>query len=155
MSLVYFLCGIPYSGKTKFGENSFDQFDYNYISGHAIAEKIGTMCGEDISVVHDELTSFIKRQVERDIKYAISRNRKIVIDDLNIFSTDRKILLDLFIDSGYRKTIYVFPHPTKDYWDSRENLAKRKRSRDYYLAEFQMPTLEEGFDEVRHYHGGI
>jgi len=155
MSLVYFLCGIPYSGKTKFGETNFDTYDYDYLSSNAIARKIATMCDESIGTIHDELGTFLIRQIEREIKKSIKRNRKIVIDDLNLFSHERKILLDLFIDSGYRKTIYVFPHPSREYWNDRELHQKHKRSYDYYLAGFQMPTLEEGFDEVRHYHGGI
>jgi predicted kinase len=152
MSLVYFLCGIPYSGKTKFREQTFDAIDYDHISGHAIAERIATMCWEDIGTVHGHILNFIK---ERRIKVSLKQNRKIVIDDLNIFSADRKILLDLFKDFGYIKTIYVFPHPTYDAWNIREASVKRKQSYDYYVSAFEMPTLEEGFDEIRHFHGGI
>ena len=155
MNFVYFLCGVPYSGKTTFAENHFE--NCQHLSRDHIIQKIATMCSQSYMEVYEDLKLFSETQVVREIQQAIKRNRDIVLDECNISVAIRKKRLDLF-NNSYRKIIYVFPNPDQ------ATLEARQRTRGKYIpddvvtgmiANFQMPTLEEGFDEIRPYYGNV
>lgn len=171
MNIVYFLCGIPCSGKTFFREANFTQ-DYNVISTDETIAKIASTFGLTYNDCFKDCIKFAeKRMYERLNKLLTESNLTnnyvrypkvhIVWDQTNLTVASRKKKLDLFKDYSYRKIAYVFPTPDEVTLQERmlfrEKLGKKipQEVMASMIASFVHPSVEEGFDEVRYNYGGV
>lgn len=159
MPIVYMMCGPAASGKTIFIERAFNTQDYAHISYHYLKNRISSLIGNKVSLwEYPEAYALFKAEIIRNIKERVEDECSVVLDFRNLTKETRKKRLDFFYQS-YRRIAYVFPNPdekVKGYHRANETFTP-----GYYaeiertIQRFEPPTMEEGFDEIRPWHGGI
>ena len=152
MSTLYMLVGVPGSGKSTWISNQ--HWAKNCV--HLSTDKFIDEYAASVSKTYNEVfTDYIKTATHMLNKQAITTNvaeSDVIWDQTNLTVKSRANKLKIF--RCYKKIAVVFATP-----DSHE-LAKRLASRpgksisDAVIASmtniFQMPTTEEGFDEIWH-----
>jgi len=171
MNILYMLCGIPCSGKTFFREANFTQ-DYNVLSTDETISKIAGMFSLTYDECFRDCIKFAEKRMYDKLKILLKDSTNfadhliypkvhIVWDQTNLTLASRKKKLDLFKDHTYRKIAYVFPTPAPEILEKRMEHRKRlgknipKEVMDTMINSFVVPTLGEGFDEIRFDYGGI
>jgi predicted kinase len=167
MSNVYFLVGIPCSGKTTFREQHFPKTEYIHISSDDIIEKIGTMFGRSYNTIFRDAIKFAQSECIRKAYDAVNGNklellpgRQVIWDQTNLTVKSRLSKLGMF--PQYRKVAYVFPVPSQEVLAARLEEREKKNYKtvpraviDNMIKSIEIPTTAEGFDEIRYYHGGL
>lgn len=151
MRKCYMLIGIPYSGKTTFAEKYFKNKSFMTISTDEYIAIKANLLGRDFSDIFkdtiDEATEFMYKQLH----YALSNNLDIVWDQTNLTSETRKQKLSLLPDT-YTKIGCVFETPDYEEFFNRRTLRKEKviplEVIENMKKTFEVPSLEEGFDEI-------
>jgi predicted kinase len=152
MSTLYMLVGVPGSGKSTWVNNQ----SWAKKCVHLSTDKFIDEYAESVSKTYNEVfTDYIKPATHMLSKQAITTNvaeTDAIWDQTNLTVKSRASKLKIF--RCYKKIAVVFATP-----DSHE-LARRLASRpgktisDAVMASmtniFQMPTEEEGFDEIWH-----
>ena len=152
MSTLYMLVGVPGSGKSTWVNNQSWSKKCVHLSSDKFIDEYATSVGK----TYDEVfTEHVKTATQLLTKQAITTNvaeTDAIWDQTNLTVKSRASKLKIF--RCYKKIAVVFATP-----DSHE-LAKQLASRpgksisDAVIASmtniFQMPTTEEGFDEIWH-----
>jgi predicted kinase len=152
MSTIYMLVGVPSSGKSTWASNQIWAKNCVYLSSDKFIDDYAESVNKTYNEVFDE---YVKTATQLLTKKAITTNvaeTDAIWDQTNLTVKSRASKLKLF--PCYKKIAVVFATP-----DSHE-LARRLASRpgksisDAVMASmtsiFQMPTTEEGFDEIWH-----
>ena len=152
MSTLYMLVGVPSSGKSTWVEQQLWAKNCVHLSSDKFIDEYAASVGKTYNEVFNE---YIKTATQLLTKRAITTNvaeTNAIWDQTNLTVKSRSKKLKLF--PCYKKIAVVFATP-----DSAE-LARRLASRpgktisDAVMASmtsiFQMPTEEEGFDEIWH-----
>jgi len=153
ISELVMLCGIPCSGKStyvnklltyEYWENSVVLSTDNYIEEQA--KRLGMTYNEVFQDCIDEAT----RQLEMSFVRAKEEGKRIIYDQTNLSIKTRKKKLTK-VPSIYKRTVVWFQV------DLEEALERNKNREGKFIPEsilkrmyhqFEVPTLEEGFDFV-------
>lgn len=147
------LCGIPCSGKStyvnklrayEYWENSVVLSTDNYIEEQA--KRLGMTYNEVFQDCIDEAT----RQLEMSFVRAKDEGKKIIWDQTNLSIKTRKKKL-IKVPSIYKRTVVWFRVDLEEALKRNETregkfIPESILKRMYY--QFEVPTLEEGFDFV-------
>ena len=146
------LVGIPGSGKSTWVSNQSWASKCVYLSSDKFIEEYAVSVNKTYNEVFNE---YVKTATQRLNKQAITANvaeSDAIWDQTNMSIKSRKDKLKLF--PCYKKIAVVFSNPDD------EELARRLASRPgkhisdavikSMINNFQMPTVEEGFDEIWH-----
>lgn len=149
MKTAYILIGVPASGKSTWVENNHNLNTFvvstdHYIEQHANLQK------KTYSDVFAEYIQIATCKMVEDVKYARSNDFDIIWDQTSTSAKARARKLKML--PGYKKVAVVFDTPPEP------ELKKRLESRpgknippsvmNHMIKTFQMPTKEEGFDEI-------
>lgn len=147
------LCGIPCSGKSTY-VNELRDYEYwknavvlstdNYIEEQA--KRLGMTYNEVFQDCIDEAT----RQLEMSFARAKDEGKKIIWDQTNLSIKTRKTKL-IKVPSIYKRTVVWFRVDLEEALKRNETregkfIPESILKRMYY--QFEVPTLEEGFDFV-------
>jgi predicted kinase len=152
MELVM-LCGIPTSGKSTY-VNKLKKLDYwkdaVVLSTDNYIEKQAQRLGLTYNEVFDDVIPDASRELEIEFNWAKSKGRNIIWDQTNLSrKTRRKKLAKL--PSIYKRGVIYFTVSLED------ALERNKHREGKFIPEsilkrmwhqFEIPTLEEGFDYV-------
>lgn len=152
MKTAYILVGVPASGKSTWVEknhnlNTFIVSTDHYIEQHAALQK------KTYSDVFAEYIQIATCNMVEDVKYARNNGFDIIWDQTNTSVKARAKKLKML--PNYKKIAVVFKTPDQT------ELARRLANRPgkhipesvmvSMISSFQMPTKDEGFDEVVSY----
>jgi predicted kinase len=148
----YILVGVPGSGKSTWLQANEDVLEYPVkLSSDEVIEDIADMFGYTYDEIFKDVVAFANR-VFLDRVDVASKNDfiSVVLDRTNMSKKTRAPFIRKFKD--FRKVAVVFPTPEQGEWDRRLASRPGKNIPKYILESmernFQMPTVEEGFDEV-------
>lgn len=147
------LVGLPGTGKSTWIEEQGFKEDQDTVI--LSTDRFIEVTAEVMKVTYTEAFPKLIKLAEQDLadelEYAIEDNMNIVWDQTNLSVASRKKKL-LKIPAHYRKVAKVFlPTDEHEAWlNSPERAGKviPKNVLDSMRATFQMPTVDEGFDEV-------
>ena len=147
---LYMLIGVPGSGKSTWLDNQIWIKDIPIISTDRFIDAQAKLEGKTYNQVFHDYIKIATKLLENQVLIIQANNKDAIWDQTNVSVKTRKAKLEKF--SGYRKIAVFFPTPEA------EELKRRLDSRDgKYIPEnvmksmiknLEMPTLEEGFDEV-------
>lgn len=150
MPTAYFLVGVPASGKSTWVTQQDLVKDFVYVSSSLYVEdeafKAGTTYSEIFS---SSIKGAIVKMLE-DVEWAVTLQRDIIWDQTSTTSASRVKKFKFTPD--YKKVAVVFKTPDAEEHSAR--LASRKDKQipkdviEKMISEFEIPTLEEGFDEI-------
>jgi predicted kinase len=150
MLKVYVLVGVPAAGKSTWVKNQTLTNDYVYISTdhhvEAHAKKLGLTYNE---VFADFMPMAIDLMMD-DVINARETGNDIIWDQTSTTIASRKRKFNML--KQYTHIAVVFPTPNRDELDVR--LSGRagkhipKNVVDSMIAQFQMPTTDEGYSEI-------
>lgn len=153
------LVGLPTSGKSTFVEN--------YINEHLTAVKYATVISTDYYIdyyakaqkrtYNEVFAEFVKtanREMNDCLKFAIANGKDIIWDQTNLTVKSRKTKLARIPDT-YTKRAAYFPITLEE--ALRRNQTRPGKVIPEYVIEsmhktIEIPTLEEGFENVEVYH---
>lgn len=148
---VYMLVGVPGSGKsTWLKEQKIDDLCV-IASTDSIIELAAEEQGKTYNDVFADLIDPATKFMMETIRWGCSQGYDVYWDQTNLTAKGRKKKLGQL--PPYRRIAIVFPTPDKATLKTR--LASRPGKNIPYpvmqnmLSNFEMPTLEEGFDEIR------
>jgi predicted kinase len=144
-----FLVGIPTSGKSTFS-NQQKYKNYVRVSSDDILQEIAKERQQSYNAIFKGNIRFAQIAMMKVLRKAIEEDKSIIWDQTNITRKQRKEKLK-HIPSHYKKTAVYFVIPL-------ETALKRNTQRpgkvippevlDNMLKDYELPTLEEGFDQV-------
>jgi predicted kinase len=152
MSTLYMLVGVPGSGKSTWVSNQNWSKNCVYLSSDKFIDEYASLVEKTYNEVFNE---YVKTATQLLTKKAITTNvaeTDAIWDQTNLTVKSRASKLKIF--QCYKKIAVVFATP--DSHELAKRLASRpgKRISDAVMASmtsiFQMPTTEEGFDEIWH-----
>jgi predicted kinase len=150
MSKLYVLVGVPASGKTTWFRNQEWADDCYYVSTDKHVEAYALAHGKTYSEVFtDYMPTAVENMVEEVIR-ARDAGIDIVWDQTSPTVASRRKKFDMLPD--YYKIAVVFEAPSRT--ELKQRLASRPGKEipdavvEGMLASFEMPTVEEGFDEI-------
>jgi len=150
MSKLYVLVGVPASGKTTWFRNQEWADDCYYVSTDKHVEAYALAHGKTYSeVFNDYMPTAVENMVEEVIR-ARDAGIDIVWDQTSTTVASRRKKFDMLPD--YYKIAVVFEAPSRT--ELKQRLASRPGKEipdvvvEGMLASFEMPTVEEGFDEI-------
>lgn len=149
MPEAIFLIGIPTSGKSTFSSKPKYQ-DYVRVSSDDILQEIAKERQQSYNTVFKGNIRFAQIAMMKVLRKAVEENKSIIWDQTNITKKQRREKLK-HIPAHYKKTAVFFVIPL-------ETALKRNTQRpgkvippevlERMIKEYELPTLEEGFDEV-------
>ena len=146
------LIGIPGSGKTTWASNQSWATRCVHLSSDKFIESYAESQGKTYNEV---FTEYVKTATQLLTKQAITANvagTNAIWDQTNMSIKSRKDKLKLF--PCYKKIAVVFATPDDDELARRLATRPGKHISDNVITSminnFQMPTIEEGFDEIWH-----
>ena len=149
MPEAIFLVGIPTSGKSTFS-NQQKYKNYVRVSSDDILQEIAKERQQSYNAIFKGNIRFAQIAMMKVLRKAIEEDKSIIWDQTNITRKQRKEKLK-HIPSHYKKTAVYFVIPL-------ETALKRNTQRpgkvippevlDNMLKDYELPTLEEGFDQV-------
>ena len=129
MPEIIIMTGIQGSGKTTFCRKQFPEYDRISL--------------DDLHTRNKEKIAF---------EQALSEEKDIVIDNTNPSASDRERYIRKAKAKGYKVTGYFMQSRISDCIERNRNRAGKARVPDTAIAatsnKLQMPSLEEGFDEL-------
>ena len=146
-----FLCGIPCSGKSTF-VNELKKIPYwenaAVLSTDAYIEKQAQRCGLTYNQIFDDVIDDATRELELELNMAKDKGKNLIWDQTNISRKTRKKKL-YKLPSFYARGVIYFEILLE------EVLRRNEKREGKYIPEsilkrmyhqFEVPTLEEGFD---------
>ncbi len=153
MSDLIMLCGIPTSGKSTFVEK-LKKLDYwkdaVVLSTDNYIEKQAQRCGLTYNQIFDDVIPDATRELELEFNMAKDKGKHIIWDQTNLSVKTRKKKLSK-LSSSYRRDAVYFEISLEEALE-RNQLREGKFIPESILKrmwhQFEIPTLEEGFDYV-------
>ena len=147
------LIGVPGSGKsTWIKAQNFDMARTLIASTDNQIETLAAAAGKTYNDVFSELIKSATAAMNHQVREAIQVGADIVWDQTNVSVRSRQPKLAL-IPAGYKKVAVVFPTPDKTELDRRLASRPGKTIPGHVVqsmaANLEMPTVAEGFDEVK------
>lgn len=147
---LYVLIGIPGSGKSTWVNNQTWIDDCVIVSTDkyvdAYAKKVNKTYNE---VFHEYMPTAVRLMV-REVKQARRLNKDIIWDQTSVTRKSRRKKFNMLKD--YYRIAVVFKIPEKEELERRLNSRPGKSIPDHVINQmirnFEMPTYEEGFDEI-------
>ena len=143
------LIGIPTSGKSTFSTNPKYK-DYVRVSSDDILQEIAKQKNQSYNTIFKANIRFAQNAMIKILSKAIKDNKNIIWDQTNLTKKQRNEKLK-YIPAEYTKTAVYFFVPL-------ETALKRNTERpgkvippeilERMINEFELPTLEEGFDKI-------
>ena len=143
------LIGIPTSGKSTF-TNQQKYKDYVRVSSDDILQEIAKERQQSYNTIFKGNIRFAQIAMMKVLRKAVEENKNILWDQTNLTRKQRREKLK-HIPAHYKKTAVYFVVPL-------ETALKRNTQRpgkvippevlERMIKEYELPTLEEGFDEI-------
>lgn len=155
MPTCYMMIGLPGSGKSYLVDAIISDSDFNGIicSSDAVIEQISNEYGLTYDDCFKDLIDFAVKQYNRDVQLAATNHWDIVMDQTNLTAKSRARKLAA-LGKSYKKVAVVVPTHITDPARWRAQLETRSGKTipedviDQMIQNFEVPTLEEGFDEI-------
>lgn len=151
MKTAYMLIGLPYSGKSTFIKEIFNE-DIPVVSSDRIIEKEAFVTGEHYNKI---FSSFIeKATVISNIQFLqlVLNDKDMIIDKTNLSEKSRKFFIKTLNESGYKVIGIVFNNVSILELERRMTLRTDKRIGFHILnnmkKNYKRPSLKEGFAEI-------
>jgi predicted kinase len=147
--IVYFLVGLPGSGKSTWAKNNKDKLEASVISTDYFIEQEALRKNKEYSEVYPKFITQALDLVNKSLKYSVKNKKNIILDQTNL---SRKARIDKLksIPKGYTKVCVFFPAPK----DLEERLLKRKGREisptviKRMQESLEIPLKKEGWDKV-------
>lgn len=144
-----FLIGIPTSGKSTFSSNPRYR-EYVRVSSDDILQEIAKERQQSYNTTFKANIRFAQIAMMKVLRKAVQENKNLIWDQTNLTKKQRREKLK-HIPAHYKKTAVYFVIPL-------ETALKRNTQRpgkvippevlERMLNDYELPTLEEGFDKV-------
>ena len=148
---LYMLVGVPGSGKSTWIANNFEYDGTLIASTDNFIEFTATRLNKTYNEIFKETISFATDAMMDDVQWAVSNDVNIIWDQTNITAKARAKKL-AHIPKNYKKIAVFFPTPEDDEWtrrlESRPNKTIPNHVLEGMMNMIEMPTVEEGFDEI-------
>ena len=153
MPELYMLCGIPTSGKSTYTKTNFGMqlnTDFVVLSTDNYLEAIAQQNNSTYNEVFDAFIGQATKRLEFDLISATMNSKTIIWDQTNLSAKTRKKKLKK-IPETYSKTAIYFEIELEQALERNETregkfIPKDILKRMYH--QFEIPTLEEGFDSI-------
>lgn len=148
--VAYILVGVPASGKSTWINNQSWAPDCVYISTDTHVENAAASTGKPYNEVFKDVMPDAVREMAQDVVNAREAGKDIIWDQTSTTINSRKKKFNMLPE--YKMIAIVFATPEKN--EHIRRLASRpdKTIPDHVIKamidQFEMPTQEEGFDEV-------
>jgi predicted kinase len=146
---VIFLIGIPTSGKSTFSSVGLYK-DYVRVSSDDILQEIAKQKEASYDSIFRKNIRFAQIAMIKVLKKAVKENKSIIWDQTNLTRKQREEKLK-YIPPHYKKTAIYFIVDL-------ETALKRNKQRpgktvppevlERMIKEYELPTMDEGFDSV-------
>lgn len=150
MPVAYILVGIPASGKSTWAETQRNLVDCDYISSDKFIEKHAAANGITYSEAFGEAIKSSISDMLDELDVSVNASRDIIWDQTSTTVVSRIKKLRLL--PGYQKIAVVFKTPDEEELQRRLDSRKGKSIPENVIkdmiANFEMPTKDEGFDEI-------
>lgn len=144
------LIGVPASGKSTWVRANVNP-NAVIASSDDYLEAMAAKNGKTYNDVFDQYIKAANQHVSTTVKVATSKRLDIVHDQTNLSKKSRAPKLAM-IPGEYEKIAVVFPTPADDEWKRRLGSRPGKTIPSNILlgmkSSIQMPTKDEGFDEI-------
>ena len=152
MPTLYFLIGLPCSGKSTWVNNRNIADNSAIIASTDVhIEKYAASINKTYQEVYYDVIKLSTKMMKESIRYAIDNDMDIYWDQTNLSPTARGKKLRS-IPNNYKKIAVVFVIDDDIEYSARLANRIEKPISDHILTKmklyFQMPTLAEGFDEI-------
>ncbi len=150
MPKVYMLIGVPAAGKSTWLSKQDWVKDIPVVSSDRFIDDHAAQEGKTYNEVFADYIKIATKLMENQVEICKANNTDIIWDQTNISAKSRKAKLAKL--EGYEKIAVVFQTPNRDELDVR--LSGRpgkhipKNVVDTMIANFEMPTEDEGFKEI-------
>ena len=147
--IVYFLVGLPGSGKSTWAKEKKEKLNASVISTDYYIEQEALRNKKTYSEVYHKYISQALDLVEKSFKYSLKNNKNIILDQTNL---SRKSRIDKLksVPKNYTKICVFFPIP-KDI----EQRISNRQGREISLSaitrmkeQLEIPLKKEGWDKV-------
>lgn len=146
---VIFLVGIPTSGKSTFSNQSKYK-DYVRVSSDDILQEIAKERKQSYNTVFEGNIRFAQIAMMKVLRKAIKENKSIIWDQTNLTKKQREEKLK-YIPPHYKRTAVYFIVDLKTALTrntQRPGKVIPPEVLERMVKEYELPTLEEGFEEV-------
>lgn len=150
MPTAYIMVGVPASGKSSWIRSQKWSKDCAIVSTDTHVEEYAKEKSKTYSEVFDEFMSTAVELMVSDVKHAMELNQDIIWDQTSTTIATRRRKFNML--ENYRMIAVVMKTPPID------ELTQRLASRpgkivpesvvQHMIDNFEMPTIQEGFDEV-------
>jgi len=147
------MVGLPGSGKSTY---ALDYFPYHvYVSSDTIIEGVASAMNKSYTEIFNDVIDAANLMAQAELSLASFAGENIVIDRTNLTKKSRAKNLSLLKYSvPYKTTAIVMDVPLELL---KLRLTKRNESgkiipdevMETFVSSFEMPTLDEGFDEIK------
>lgn len=153
MSELIMLIGLPGSGKSTFIKKLNQHNDYVVISSDDIIEELAALEGKTYTDVFDKHVGFATKEMFRRAEEAIRQNKKVIWDQTNMNSKNRRKKLAMF-PKEYVKKAVIF---SIDNLELKRRLDKRAKETGKTIPahimksmanSYEAPTKAEGFSQI-------
>jgi predicted kinase len=150
MPTVYVLVGVPGSGKSTWIQNQIWALGLTVVSTDALVEQEAQRQGKTYSEVFDKYMPTAVKLMAEQVVQAREAGHDIVWDQTSTTVASRRKKFAML--PNYHAVAVVFPTPDPE--EHQRRLASRPGKTipwnilNGMVSGFQMPTLEEGFDEI-------
>lgn len=154
MSECIMMVGLPGSGKTTWVNDNLVS-THRILSSDAVIDEVASMFDMTYDEAFPHLIKFASSVFEKEFKESLNLREPFVIDRTNLSIKGRKKYLDRLKSKGYVVKAVVL-----DLTDPNEHLRRLEVRSDLdgktisdellnsMMSGYQIPTLEEGFDEI-------
>ena len=149
MAVVYFLVGLPGTGKSTWALNNKDLFNATVISTDTFIEEEASKQNKTFAEVYHKTITKALEKVESSFKYSLKNKKNIILDQTNLSRKTRLEKLRL-VPKDYGKVCVFFMTP-KDLKERLKNRKGREISDSAIKnmeANLEIPLKKEGWDKV-------
>lgn len=150
MPTAYILVGVPGSGKSTWIKNQMWTKDCAVVSTDAYIDAVAARLGKTYNEVFKDNMNDAVSHMLNAVSDAVDAGKDIIWDQTSVSVASRKKKFNVL--KGYTMIAVVFHTPEAGEWQRRINSRPGKHIPAHVLESmansFEMPTLEEGFDQV-------
>ncbi len=159
MPTIYFLIGVPASGKSTWVDRFFEEklaanenwYDYEVLSTDSLVEAEAKIMNSTYNQTWPKYIDTATKIVDETLSISVGRNVDIIWDQTNLTAKSRAKKLTK-IPNNYRKIAVYFRTPKADEHkrrlESRAGKTVPQETIDNMIKTIEFPTIEEGFNEI-------